>query len=204
MLTIGIAGGSGSGKTTVVEALLRAFPENEVSVISQDAYYWNNSHLPAEEKKMINFDSPDSIEWPLLLKHIDLLKNSKAIEMPVYDYATCTRQPYTKKLVCANILIVEGILIYTNQELMNRLDIKVFVDVDSNNRLERKIQRDVKQRGRTPQEAKKHFYDFVEPMHNELIVPSKKYADFIIPKGGKNEEAIGRLIDIIVKMRNEG
>ena len=195
MLTIGIAGGSGSGKTTVVKALEDAFTENEISVISQDAYYWNNSHLSAEEKKKINFDHPDSIEWDLLLEHIDILKNGKAIEMPVYDYATCTRDTKTIRVLPARILIVEGILIYTNQKLLQELDMKVFVDVEEKYRLERKTSRDIKQRGRTQQEAEKHFYEFVEPMHQEFIKPSKEYADFIIHEGGKNDAAVKELVE---------
>jgi len=197
MLTIGIAGGSGSGKTTVVKALEDAFPDNEISVISQDAYYWNNSHLSPEAKKKINFDHPDSIEWALLLEHIDKLKKGEPIKMPIYDYAICTRDSKTIKVFPARILIVEGILIYTNQDLLQELDLKVFVDVEENDRLERKINRDIKQRGRTQQEAEKHFYDFVEPMHQKFIEPSKNHADFIIPEGGENMEAIGLLIDEI-------
>ena len=149
MLLIGIAGGSGSGKTTVVRKLVEALPGDSVSVLSQDAYYWDNGHLSPEEKKEINFDHPDAIEWELLVKHLDMLKQGNTIDMPIYTYVTCARSSEVVPVKPAEVVIVEGILIFTCPELVKRLDIKIFVDADADVRLCRRIRRDVKKRGRS-------------------------------------------------------
>lgn len=183
MLLIGIAGGSGSGKTTIVNKLIEALPGDSVSVISQDAYYWDNGSLSPEAKKDINFDHPNSIEWDLLVKHIDMLKEGKTIQMPIYTYVTCARSKETISVRPAEVVIVEGILIFTCPELVNRLDIKIFVDADSDDRLMRNIRRDIMERGRSVNDVLRHYEMFVKPMHQQFIEPTKRIADLIIPGG---------------------
>jgi uridine kinase len=190
MLVIGIAGGSGSGKTTVVNKIIRDLPASSVSIISQDAYYWDNGHLSPREKKMINFDHPDSIEWELLIHDLDRLIAGYSIDMPVYSYVTCSRLKETMVINPARVIIVEGILILTNEQLRNRFSVKVFVDANADDRLIRIIQRDVRERGRSVEMILTHYETFVKPMHLQFIEPSRRYADLIIPKGGDNEVAI--------------
>jgi len=190
MLIIGIAGGSGSGKTTVVKEIIKRIPEDSVSVISQDAYYYDNGFLSKEEKQKINFDHPDSIEWSLLNRHLDELRKGKTIEMPIYSYLTCARAGETIKVKPSNVIIVEGILILTNAELRKRLDIMVFVDADNDDRLMRIIKRDMMERGRSLDQVLSHYDDFVKPMHLQFIEPTKRYANIIIPQGGKNKVGI--------------
>jgi len=190
MLVIGIAGGSGSGKTTVVNKIIRGLPEFSVSIISQDAYYWDNGHLSPQEKKRINFDHPDSIEWELLVHDLDRLIAGHPIEMPVYSYVSCGRSKETISVIPKRVIIVEGILILTNEQLRNRFNVKLFVDADADDRLIRIIQRDILERGRSVETVLTHYETFVKPMHLQFIEPSKRYADLIIPQGGENEVAI--------------
>jgi uridine kinase len=190
MLIIGIAGGSGSGKTTVVNRIIGSLPEGSVSVIVQDSYYWDNGHLSPDEKKKINFDHPDSIEWELLSRHLDLLREGHAIEMPTYSYVECARLDRTIRVNPNKVTIVEGILIFTNAELRSRFNIKAFVDADSDDRLSRIISRDIVDRGRDVEEVLRHYHTFVKPMHLQFIEPSKRYADIIVPQGGENHVAI--------------
>ncbi len=190
MLIIGIAGGSGSGKTTVVKEIIKRLPEDSVSVISQDAYYFDNGLLNKEEKQKINFDHPDSIEWGLLNSHLDELRKGKTIEMPIYSYLTCARANETITIKPSNVIIVEGILILTNAELRKRLDIMVFVDADNDDRLMRIIKRDMMERGRSLDQVLSHYDAFVKPMHLQFIEPTKRYANIIIPQGGKNKVGI--------------
>lgn len=190
MLIIGIAGGSGSGKTTVVNKIINGLPRSSVSIMYQDAYYWDNGHLPAEEKKLINFDHPDSIEWDLLITDLDKLIGGKPINMPSYSYVDCARTPETRLVEPRRVIIVEGILILTQPELRNRFNVKVFVDADADDRLMRIIQRDIIERGRSISTVMAHYDTFVKPMHLQFIEPSKRYADLIIPQGGENEVAI--------------
>ena len=190
MLVIGIAGGSGSGKTTVVKELVSQLPANSVSVISQDAYYYDNGDKSPEEKKQINFDHPDAIEWDLLVKHLDMLKEGKTIPMPIYTYVTCARSAEVIPVKPTEVVIVEGILIMTCPELVKRLDIKIFVDTDGDDRLIRIIKRDIEERGRTVSDVLRHYETFVKPMHNQFIEPTKRLADIIIPQGGSNQVAI--------------
>lgn len=190
MLIIGIAGGSGSGKTTVVKKLIEALPGDSVSVISQDAYYWDNGNLSSEQKKEINFDHPDAIEWDLLVEHLDSLKKGETIPMPIYTYVTCARSPEVIPVKPTEVLIVEGILILTNPELCKRMDIKIFVDTDGDDRLMRIIRRDIEERGRTVSDVLRHYETFVKPMHQQFIEPTKRLADIIIPQGGANQVAI--------------
>lgn len=190
MLIIGIAGGSGCGKTTVVREIIKRLPKNSVTVIPQDAYYWDNGHLTPEEKLKINFDHPNSIEWDLLVKHIDALRKGESIEMPVYSYISCARLPETVKIEPRKVIIIEGILIYTDKELSKRMDIKVYVDAESDERLTRIIRRDTVERGRDPMQVLEHYSRWVKPMHLQFIEPTKRNADIIVPQGGENKVAI--------------
>jgi len=190
MLIIGIAGGSGSGKTTVVKEIIKKLPKDSVAVISQDSYYRDNGHLSPEEKKNINFDHPSSIEFKLLNKQLDELLQGKEIEMPLYSYVTCARSKETISLIPKKVLIVEGILILTNPSLRKRLDVKVYVDADADDRLMRIIHRDIKERGRSYIDVLSHYEKWVKPMHLTFIEPTKRYADIIVPQGGTNKIAI--------------
>ena len=197
MIIIGIAGGTGSGKTTVVNKIIDSFPAGEVSVIPQDSYYKDSSHIPPEERSKINFDEPAAIEWTLLVEHLKQLKEGKTIEMPTYSYITCTRQPETVTVKPTDVVIVEGILVLTEPSLRNMMDIKCFVDADADDRLIRLIARDCVERGRTPEIVIHRYQDVLKPMHMQYIEPSKRYADLIIPQGGTNTVAISLLTDYI-------
>lgn len=190
MLVIGIAGGSGSGKTSVVNKIIKSLPKEKVSVLSQDSYYRDNGEISQEEREKINFDHPSAIEFPLLIDHINKLKAGQSIEMPTYSYVTCRRGKDTVTIHPSDILIVEGILIFTDTDLCNCLDLKVFVDTDADERLIRIIQRDVNERGRGLDKSIIHYQQYVKPMHELFIEPSKRFADIIIPIGGYNEKGI--------------
>ncbi len=198
MLIIGIAGGSGSGKTTVVKEIIKSLPKNSVAVVSQDAYYYDNGHLSKEEKLKINFDHPNSIEWDLLNQDLDQLRNGNSIEMPIYTYVTCGRSKETIPIVPKKVVIVEGILIFTNPELLKRLDVKVYVAADADERLMRIINRDMMERGRSLSAALSHYENFVRPMHLQFIEPTKRNADIIIPQGGENHVGIDILTSKII------
>jgi uridine kinase len=193
MMIIGIAGGSGSGKSTVVNQVIKLLPKSSVAVIPQDAYYKDNGHKSAEERAKINFDHPSSIEWSLLNHHLDLLKSGQAIEMPIYSYITCARSKETITVEPKRVIIVEGILILTNPRLRKKMDIKVFVDADGDDRLMRVIWRDIEERGRGFQDVLNHYGTYVKPMHLQFIEPTKRYADVIVPQGGQNSVAIDLL-----------
>lgn len=197
MLIIGIAGGTGSGKTTVVNKIINSFAPGEVAVIPQDSYYKDSSHVPAEERSKINFDEPAAIEWSLLIDHLRQLKGGHAIEMPTYSYLTCTRQQETVRVEPTDVVIVEGILVLNDKELRDLMDVKVFVDAEPDERLIRVIARDCIERGRTPQMVIDRYLDVLKPMHCMYIEPSKRYADLIIPQGGSNKVAITLLTDYI-------
>jgi len=197
MLTIGIAGGSGSGKTTVVEKIVESLPENSVAVVPQDAYYYDNGHLTKEEKLKINFDHPNSIEWTLLTKHLDALRRGENIQMPIYNYVTCARAAETIPVEPKKVVIVEGILILSPPAIRERLDIKLFVATDSDERLMRIINRDIIERGRSYNDVLEHYKKYVKPMHEEFIEPTKLYADVIIPQGGDNKVAIEMVVSRI-------
>jgi uridine kinase len=202
MMIIGIAGGSGSGKSTVVNQVIRLLPKNSVSVIPQDAYYKDNGHKSSEERAKINFDHPSSIEWSLLIRHLDILKSGKSIEMPIYSYITCARAKETIEVQPKKVILVEGILILTNPRLRKRMDIKVFVDADGDDRLMRVIWRDIEERGRGFQDVLRHYETYVKPMHLQFIEPTKRYADIIVPQGGQNEVAIDLLASRIKMQLN--
>ncbi|MFW6224889.1 MAG: uridine kinase [Bacteroidota bacterium] len=197
MLIIGIAGGSGSGKSTVVKKIVNHLPENSVSVIYQDSYYKDNGHLSAEEKAGINFDHPSAIEFNLLVKHLDMLKNGETIPMPIYSYVTCDRSKDFIPVKPKDVVIVEGILIMSNPRMRERMDIKIFVDADADDRLMRVIKRDIQERGRSFLEVLEHYEKFVKPMHLQFIEPSKRYAEIIVPQGGENHVAINMITSTI-------
>lgn len=190
MLIIGIAGGSGCGKSTVVKQIMKKLPKDSVTVIPQDSYYKDNGHLSPEERAKINFDHPSSIEFNLLVKHLDMLKEGETIGMPIYSYLTCARAKETIPVQPKEVIIVEGILIMSNPRVRDRMDIKVFVDADADDRLMRIIRRDIEERGRSFGQVLDHYEKFVKPMHLQFIEPSKRYADIIVPQGGANHVAI--------------
>lgn len=190
MLIIGIAGGSGCGKSTVVKQIIKKLPKDSVTVIPQDSYYKDNGHMSPEDRAKINFDHPSSIEFNLLIKHLDLLKEGETIGMPIYSYLTCARSKETIPVVPREVIIVEGILIMSNPRLRERMDIKVFVDADADDRLMRIIRRDIEERGRSFTQVLDHYDKFVKPMHLQFIEPTKRYADIIVPQGGANHVAI--------------
>lgn len=197
MLVIGIAGGTGSGKTTVVTKIINKLSCNNVVVLPQDSYYKDSSHIPPEERSKINFDEPYAIEWDLLVAHLEQLKNGVSVEVPTYSYITCTRQKETIKVDPCDVVIVEGILVLNDEKLREMMDVKVFVDADADDRLIRVIHRDCIERGRTPKIVIDRYQEVLKPMHNMYIEPTKKYADIIIPQGGNNEVAVGLLTDYI-------
>jgi len=199
MLIVGIAGGTGSGKTTVVRKIIESMPKGEVAVLSQDSYYRDNSHLPLEERQEINFDHPKALEFELLIEHLKVLKEGKSIEEPIYSYLTCTRSEETNTIHPREVVIVEGILIFTNPELRKLLDIKIFVYADADDRLERVVKRDIIERGRSVDKVLERYQKSVKPMHLQFIEPSMRYADLIIPEGGHNKVGIDVLCSIIEK-----
>lgn len=199
MLVIGIAGGTGCGKTTVVNQLLKELPEGEVGVISQDSYYEDTSHLSYDERVKINFDHPRSIDFDLLAKHLTALKNNEPIHQPVYSFVKHNRTGDTILTHPRKVMIVEGILILTNPELRNMFDIKIFVHADSDERLIRRLKRDISERGRDLDEVLTRYKTTLKPMHNQFIEPMKEYADIIIPNNHYNTVAI----DIVRTIINE-
>lgn len=202
MLIIGIAGGSGSGKTTVVKALTDQLKERVV-VIPQDSYYKDSSHLPMEERQKVNFDHPDSIDFELLIQHLKDLKAGKSIEQPVYSYITCSRsKTETVTVNPAEVIIVEGILIFCCKKLRDQMDIKIFVDADDDDRLMRVMARDIIERGKTVETVIQRYSRTVKPMFLQFIEPSKRYADVIIPQGGHNKVAIDVIAATIEKSLN--
>ncbi len=199
MLIIGIAGGSGSGKTTVVNKIVCGMDGSRVAVVSQDNYYNDNAHLSLAERRRINFDHPDAIEFPLLVSHLEQLRLGRAVDIPTYSFVESTRMPDTVHVEPRDVVIVEGILVLAIPELRELMDIKVFVDADADDRLARRIRRDVSERGRELSGILNHYEATVKPMHLQFVEPSKRYADLIVPQGGDNERAIEVLRHFIEK-----
>lgn len=197
MLVIGIAGGTGSGKTTVVNKILQQLNAEGVNVLSQDNYYHDNHHLSLAEREALNYDHPKSIDFDLLRKHIKALKNGETIEQPVYSFVTHSRTNDFVLVEPKNVLIVEGILVLTDQELLKEFDLKVFVQADSDERLIRRIRRDTQERGRDLEEVLHRYQTTLKPMHQEFIEPSKNEADLIVPNMRKNSVAIDFLTTAI-------
>lgn len=199
MLVVGIAGGTGSGKTTVVRKIIEKLPLGCVTIVPQDSYYKDNSHLPLEERQKINFDHPDAIEWSLLAHHLKELKQKKTVNQPIYSYLTCTRSEDTIKVVPTQVVIVEGILILGQKELRNLMSLKVFVSADADDRLSRVIQRDIIERGRSVSIVLERYEKTVKPSHLQFIEPTMRYADIIVPQGGNNDVAIDLLTKFILQ-----
>lgn len=197
MLIIGICGGTGSGKTTVVNKILEILPSDHVVILSQDSYYKDNSHISPEERKSINFDHPNSIEFDLLYDHINELKKGISIRKPIYSYITCTRDSNTIPVQSKDVIIIEGILLFSDERIRNICNVKVFVDAPADERLLRVIRRDHIERGRTVEQTLERYIETVKPMHEQFIEPAKRFADLIVPLGGENTVAINILASTI-------
>ncbi len=200
-LFIGIAGGTGSGKTTIAHKLATALPTESVVTIDHDAYYRDRSDLAPEERQNLNYDHPEALETELLVRHLAGLRAGQQVELPVYDFKTHARSPSTRRVAPAPVVIVEGILVFVDPALRAALDIKIFVDTDADIRVFRRIRRDLEQRGRTFQSVRDQYYRTVRPMHLQFVEPSKRWADIIIPEGGDNRVAIdlivGKLLNVV-------
>jgi uridine kinase len=189
-IVIGVAGGTGSGKTTVAEKILHRVGAEHVAYIPHDAYYRELGHLPPEERARVNFDHPDSLETSLLIEHLKALRARQVVEIPIYDFTKHMRTKETHRVEPAPVILVEGILIFVEPELRALLDVKLYVDTDADVRFIRRLQRDIQERGRSVESVCKQYLSTVRPMHQEFVEPSKRYADVIIPEGGFNEVAI--------------
>ena len=200
MKIIGVAGGTGSGKTTVVKKIVEALPPHYVAVVPLDSYYNDTSDMTDAERKAINFDHPDAFDWELLNKHVRQLKAGEAVEQPTYSYILSNRLPETVHVEPKPVILIEGIMTLVNKELRDMMDIRIFVDTDSDERLIRNIQRDGVERGRTVDMVIDRYLKVLKPMHEQFIEPSKKYADIIIPLGGENKTGINILKSYIEKV----
>jgi uridine kinase len=193
-LVVGIAGGTGSGKTTVAHKLAAAMPEGRCVTIEHDAYYRDQGHLPADERATINYDHPAALESGLLAEHLRQLRSGEPVDIPIYDFATHTRRRDKRRVQPAPVIIVEGILVFCDASLREQMDIKIFVDTDPDIRLMRRIRRDLELRGRTFQSVRDQYYATVRPMHIEYVEPTKRWADLIVPEGGDNRVALDVLL----------
>lgn len=203
MYIIGIAGGTGSGKTTVVRKIIEALPPGCVSVIPQDSYYNDNTHLAMEDRRKINFDHPDAFDWNLLTEHIQQLRQGEAIEQPTYSYLVCNRLEETIHVEPCEVVIIEGIMALWKKELRELMDLKIFVDADSDERLIRNIQRDIVERGRDVKMVVDRYLEVLKPMHEQFIEPTKRYADVIIPQGGENVKGIDMVCKFIERLMQQ-
>ena len=202
-LVIGVAGGSGSGKTTVVRRILEALGDSRVPVLEHDRYYRDRNDLRLEERAALNYDHPDSLETDLMVRHVHELRAGRPVQAPVYDFARHARKEDTETIAAGRAVIVEGILIYTDPDLRKLMDVKVFVDTDDDTRFIRRLQRDIAERGRTVESVIDQYLGTVKPMHLEFVEPSKRYADIIIPQGGHNTVAIDMLLRLIRGLASE-
>lgn len=202
---IGIAGGSGSGKTTFTKKLIEVFKSNSVSVVQHDSYYRDISSYKNPDPSLINFDHPSSLETSLLIKHLAKLKKSKSVNIPIYDYSTHSRKKETRKIIPTKLIIIEGILIFADEDLRKMFDLKIFVDTDADERIMRRIIRDTFERGRSVDSVIHQYRNTVKPMHLQFVDPSKNWADIIIPHGGENIVAVdlvARSIKSFIKNKN--
>ena len=197
MITIGVYGGTGSGKTSIVSQIVSEFPTSEIQVISQDSYYKDTSHLTFDERCALNFDHPDAIDFPLLYQNVNPLKNGENIEQPVYSFETHNRTKETVTVVPKKILIIEGILILNYPKLRSLFDLKIFIDADSDMRMERRVSRDISERGRTPEEVLNRYLNTLKPMHKQFIEPMKVHADITLENHQNTPLNISDLIDKI-------
>lgn len=196
-IVIGVAGGTGSGKTTVSERILAQVEVGRIAYLQHDSYYYDNSHLSPSERARRNYDHPASLDTPLLVEHLRALRRGEAVDVPIYDFATHTRQAATRRVESARVVLVEGILIFAEKELRELMDIRIYVDTDADIRFIRRFDRDVKERGRTPDSIIQQYLSTVRPMHLEFVEPSKRYADVIIPEGGHNQVAMEMILSRI-------
>lgn len=196
-ILIGIAGGSGSGKTTLANRLIEYFGENEVSLLRHDNYYKRHDEMTYEERTRLNYDHPDAFDTELLCRHIGELKAGRPVEMPVYDYSVHNRSDQTTTVLPNPVIILEGIMIFAEPELVKRMDFKIFVDTDADERILRRIIRDVNHRGRSLDSVIDQYRTTVKPMHDQFVEPSKRKADIIIPEGGRNEAAMQVIVELI-------
>lgn len=202
-VVIGVAGGSGSGKTTVVRRIVESLGDDRVTVLDHDRYYHDRSDLRLEERAALNYDHPDSLDTDLLVAHVQELRAGRDVEIPVYDFARYARRNVTETAEARRAVIVEGILIYTDAALRDLMDVKVFVDTDDDTRFIRRLRRDVAERGRTMESVIEQYLGTVKPMHLEFVEPSKRYADIVIPRGGHNAVAIDMLLTLIRSLAQE-
>lgn len=200
MTIIGIAGGTGSGKTTVVKKIVEALPPHYVAVVPLDSYYNDTTEMTEEERHAINFDHPDAFDWKLLIKQVNELRKGNAIEQPTYSYILCNRLPETVHVEPKPVIIIEGIMTLLNKKLRDMMDLKIFVDADSDERLIRNIQRDTVERGRDVKMVVDRYLDVLKPMHEQFIEPTKRYADVIIPQGGENKKGIEMVCKYIERL----
>lgn len=196
-LILGIAGGSGSGKSTIAKSILEALPNGQGVLLEQDHYYRSQSHLPPAARASVNYDHPDALELELLTTHLDALRTGEAIDRPTYDFATHDRASQGVRVAPAPIIVVEGILVLADDRLRSRFEVKLFVDTDPDIRLMRRIRRDLEHRGRTFAQVRKQYYESVRPMHVAFVEPSKRFADIIIPEGGQNRVALDFLLSFV-------
>lgn len=202
-LIIGVAGGSGSGKTTVVKHIVEAIGEDNIVLLQHDFYYRDLKHLPFEERIKQNFDHPSSLETELLIRHIEALKEGYHVEVPIYDFTKHIRKEKTKVVYPKKVVLIDGILIFSEIKLRRQMDIKLYVDTDDDIRLLRRIQRDIMERDRSLENVLEQYQDYVRPMHLEFVEPSKRYADIIIPRGGENEVALQMVTALIQEQLNK-
>ena len=202
-IVIGVAGGSGSGKTTVVRKIVDSVGDGNVTVVEHDRYYRDRNDLRFEERAALNYDHPDSLETDLMVRHVQALREGQPVEAPMYDFARYERTADTETLLPRRAIIVEGILIYTDAGLRRLMDVKVFVDTDDDTRFIRRLQRDLTERGRTVQSVIDQYLGTVKPMHLEVVEPSKRYADIIVPQGGHNAVAIDMLLTLVRGLTNQ-
>jgi uridine kinase len=201
-VVIGVAGGSGSGKTTVVRRIVESLGDHAVTVLDHDRYYRDRSDLRLEERAALNYDHPDSLDTALMVDHVRLLRNGRTVDVPTYDFTRYARRPAMETMAPRRALIVEGILIFTDAALRGLMDVKVFVDTDADTRFIRRLRRDVAERGRTMDSVIDQYLATVKPMHLEFVEPSKRYADIIVPQGGHNVVAIDLLLTLIRSLAN--
>jgi len=203
-LILGIAGGSGSGKSTIAKAILEALPEGRGVLLQQDHYYRSQAHLPEAERAGVNYDHPDALELDLLTQHLDALRIGQTITRPSYDFTIHDRVKQGLHVKPAPIIVVEGILVLADDRLRSRFEVKLYVDTDSDIRLMRRIRRDLEHRGRTFAQVRKQYYETVRPMHLAFVEPSKRFADIIIPEGGQNRVALDFLLSFVRQRAAEG
>jgi uridine kinase len=202
-LVVGIAGGTGSGKTTVAKTIASALPAESVATVEFDAYYRDLPHLSFEERARINFDHPDALEIELLVEHLVRLKAGAGVDVPLYDFKDHRRRPESRRVEAARVVLVEGILVFVDPRVREQLDMKIFVDTDADIRVFRRIRRDMEQRGRSFESIRDQYYKSVRPMHLQFVEPSKRWADLIIPEGGNNKVALDLIISKLVTVLSD-